>query len=252
MAVGQLGAEPGTTVAEVSEPRPPLDYYLLLTKPGDRDPTGEVEGIVVEEFTRHHDFSAAGLDSAGWTPSGDGWWSSASFSRGMRTDPALLARVVPTSRSIAEDVHRKLGGGQLPVEAVLRTYFRDHQPFPNVPPLRLGPAQPPTGFHERRVYRVLFAKDLREEQVASLRAVWQPTVDGAAPAPGSVVAGALDKDGDRFTWDVRRVGRGLAWSLDLTVLLGSGTSEALGPTLYDLTNVLRQHGLIPVTTERFS
>ncbi|MBM0234393.1 hypothetical protein JNW91_22675 [Micromonospora sp. STR1_7] len=252
MAVGQRGAEPGTTVAEVSERRPPLDYYLLLAPPGDLDPTAAVEGIVVEEFARHHDLSASGLDSAGWTPSGDGWWSSASFSRGFRTDPAMLARIVPASRGAAESAYRQLGGGRLPGEAALRTFFHDHQPFPNVPPLRLGPAQPPAGFHERRVYRVLFAKDLRDEQVASLGALWQTTVDDTAPPPGSVAAGSLDRDGDRFAWCVRRVGRGLAWSLDLTVLLRTDASATVGSVLYDLTNVMRHHGLVPVTTERFS
>ncbi|MEV4655239.1 hypothetical protein [Micromonospora sp. NPDC049301] len=249
MTAGPLRADPGTLLVEAAGPRPPLDYYLVLAEP---NPAAEVEGIVVEEFARHANFSTAGLDSAGWTPSGDGWWSSASFSRSMRTDRELLARVVPTSRGGAERVHRQLGGGQLPVEAVLRTYFRDHQPFTTAPPLRLGPAQPPSGFHDRRVYRVLFAKDLREDQLANLRTLWQPAVDGAPRSPGSVVAGHRDQGGDRFAWDVRRVGRGLAWCLDVTVLLRTTATGTLGATLYELTNVMRRHGLIPVTTERFA
>lgn len=252
MATGPLRADPGVTVVEVVEPRPPLDYYLLLSQRGDRDPAPAVEGIVVEEFTRHRDLSTAGLDSAGWTPTGADWWSSASFSRGMRTDQELLARVVPSSRGEAENAYRQLGGGQLPEEPVLRTYFRDHQPFATAPPLRLGPAQPPTGFHERRVYRVLFAKDLRDDQVASLRTLWQPTDNGTPRSPGSVAAGRREQGGDQFTWEVRRLGRGLAWCLDLVVLLRTDTSAALDATLYGLTDVLRQHGLIPVTTERFS
>ncbi|MET8350869.1 hypothetical protein [Micromonospora sp. NPDC005206] len=224
---------------------PSLDYYLILAG----HPAGEVEGIVVEEFTRHPDHTTAGLDSAGWTPAGAGWWSSASFSRRMRSDPELLARVLPTCRSGAENACRTLGGGQLPAEAVLRTYFHDHQPFPTVPPLRFGPAQPPAGFHERRLYRVLFAKDLREEQVASLRTAWHSAVDRS---PGSVAAGHLEQGDDQFTWDLRRVGHGLAWCLDVTVLMGNADSAAVAATLCDLTNLLRQHGLIPVTTERFS
>ncbi|SCE81201.1 hypothetical protein GA0070607_1871 [Micromonospora coriariae] len=255
MPAGPLRAAPVTTLVEATEPRPPLDYYLVLAKPGDRGPAAGVEGIVVEEFTRHADFSTAGLDSAGWTPSGDGWWSSASFSRSMRTDREALARLVPSSRRDADSAYRQLGGGQLPSEAVLRTYFRDHQPFASAPPLRLGPAQPPTGFHERRVYRVLFAKDLRADQVESLRTLWRTTGDGAPAdprSPGAVVAGCLDEDGDRFAWDVRRVGSGLAWCLDVTVLLRTKASGTLGSTLHNLTTVMRQHGLIPVTTERFS
>ncbi|MFI6779629.1 hypothetical protein [Micromonospora sp. NPDC050276] len=174
---------------EVAARRPPLDYYLVLKRRNDSTSTDTAEGIIVEEFTRHHDFSSRGLDSAGWTPDAD-WWSSASLSRSMRTDPELLARVVPTTRPEAASIYRRLGGGRLPDEAVLRTYFLDHQPIAATPPLRLGPAQPPAGFHERRVYRVLFARDLRAEQVASLRALWRTPADGTNAAAAS---GRLDK-----------------------------------------------------------
>ncbi|MET8263246.1 hypothetical protein ACFYP0_08660 [Micromonospora arida] len=227
---------------------PPLDYYLVLPRPDDRSLNTTVEGIVVEEFTRHHDFTTTGLDSAGWTPE-VGWWSSAALSRGMRTDPEMLTRVLPTSRREAEDVHRALGGWQLPAEKVLRTHFLDHQPIATAPPLRLGPAQPPDGFHEQRVYRILFAKDLRAEQVASLRTAWRTPAGGTA---ASAATGRLDEHGDQFTWDLRRVGHSLAWCLDVTALLRTDATAALGSTLSELTNVLRGHGLIPVTTERFA
>ncbi|MEU5671124.1 hypothetical protein ACGF3C_00740 [Micromonospora sp. NPDC047762] len=232
----------------VPDAGPPLDYYLVLPRPDDSAPATTVDGIVVEEFTRHHDFTTTGLDNAAWTPEA-GWWSSAALSRAMRTDPEVLTRVLPTSRREAEDVHRALDGGQLPAEAVLRTHFLDHQPIAAAPPLRLGPTQPPAGFHERRVYRVLFAKDLRAEQVASLRTAWRTPADGTV---ASAASGRLDEHGDRFTWDLRRVGHSLAWSLDVTALLGTDATAALGSTLSELTNVLRQHGLIPVTTERFA
>ncbi|NYH44849.1 hypothetical protein HNR22_004576 [Micromonospora jinlongensis] len=248
MTTEPFRAAPVSAAIEVIEPRPSLDYYLVLAQHGDRGPADGPEGIVVEEFRRHHDFSTTGLDSAGWTP-GTGWWSSASLSRGMRTDPDVLVRVLPTWRREAESVYRTLGGGHLPDETVLRTYFRDHQPIASAPPLRLGPAQPPAGFHERRVYRVLFAKDLRAEQVTDLQAAWQAPGDGTR---ASVASGHLDRGDDRFAWDLRRVGHTLAWALDVTVLLRTANAEAVGPTLSDLTNVLREHGLIPVTTERFS
>ena len=206
-----------------------------------------MEGIVVEEFTRHHDFTTTGLDSAGWTPEA-GWWSSAALSRGMRTDPEMLARVLPTSRREAEDVHRALGGGQLPDETVLRTHFLDHQPIATAPPLRLGPAQPPAGFHERRVYRVLFAKDLRAEQVASLRTAWRTPAGGTG---ASAASGRLDKRATRSP--------GICAASAIPRLVSrrdrpadTDATVALGSTLSELTNVLRQHGLIPVTTERFS
>lgn len=68
----------------------------------------------------------------------------------------------------------------------------------------------------------------------------------------SIASDHPDRGDDRFTWDLRRVGHTLAWSLDVTVLLRTANAEAVGPTLSDLTNVLREQGLIPVTTERFS
>ncbi|MEU5785589.1 hypothetical protein [Micromonospora lupini] len=221
-----------------------LDYHLVLSRQGDR----EVEGILVEEFTRHDDFTTTGLHSAGWTPDA-GWWSSAALSRGLRTDPDVLARVVPTARADVAATYRRLGGGHLPSEAVLRTYFRDHQPFATAPPLRLGPTRPPEGFHERRVYRVLFAKDLRADQVAALRAVWRVT-DGSTA--GSAAGGHHERGGDQFAWNLRRVGHTLAWGLDVTVLLRTGAAEAVRSTLTDLTNLLRQHGLVLATVERFS
>jgi hypothetical protein len=82
-------------------------------------------GIVVE-FVLQDVCSVAGPNSAGWAPA----------------------------------VYRRLGAGRLQAEAVLRTYFRDYERFATAPPLRLGPTQAPDGFHEKRFYRVLFAKDL--------------------------------------------------------------------------------------------
>ncbi|GAB3946438.1 hypothetical protein [Micromonospora vulcania] len=233
----------------VAGSRSSLDYYLVRAELGDGEPAAKAEAVVVEEFTRQTDFTTVGLDSAGWTPSGAGWWSSASLGRSMRTDATLLARVVPTGRGVAESVYRELGGGQLPDEAVLRTYFRDHHPIPTAPPLRLGPAQPPAGFHERRVYRVLFAKDLQEEQLVSIRAAWSTPTGGT---PGSVAAGHRLRGGDQFAWELRRVGRGLAWCLDLTALLRGAASDEVGPILSELTHTMRGRGLIPVTTERFA
>ncbi|MFY1619223.1 hypothetical protein [Micromonospora sp. WMMD736] len=230
----------------IDDPRSdrPLDYHLVLPAAGGDDG----EGILVEEFIRQDDFCATGLRSVSWTPGG-GWWSSATLSRDLRADLAVLARVVPTGHAEATDAYRRLGGGELPSGSVLRTYFRDHQPIAATAPLRLGPAQPPEGFRERRVYRVLFAKDLATEQVTALRGRWRTTGGGSA---GSVADGRHEIGGVRFTWDLRRVGRTLAWALDVTVLMRGGGAEAVRETLTDLTNLLRQQGLIAVTTERFA
>ncbi|MEW2426429.1 hypothetical protein AB0877_00285 [Micromonospora sp. NPDC047644] len=209
---------------------PPLDYYLVLPRHDDSGAITTVDGIVVEEFTRHHDFTTTGLDSAAWTPEA-GWCSSAALSRAMRTAPEVLTRVLPTSRREAEDVHRALGGGQLPAEAVLRTHFLDHQPIASAPPLRLGPAQAPAGFHERRVYRVLFAGDLRAEQVASLADAGGRHEYGLGPAT------------------VRRQ-PGLGSRRDSPAEHRCGRGGGLDPDRPD--ERLHEHGLIPVTSERFS
>jgi hypothetical protein len=85
---------------------------------------------------------------------------------------------------------------------------------------------------------VLFAKDLDAGRPAPLNASWQP----ARRRIGA----------DLVTWTLRRVGRGIAWGLDVTVLLATEDDAAVGPVLRDLTAAVRRQGLIPVTTERFS
>jgi hypothetical protein len=240
-------------VAHTAEPRPRLDYYLILSPISARPPEPRAEGILVEEFVRDCDWSTLGLRSAGWTPADGGWWSSASFSRGMRTDPKLSGRVTPVGRGAAEAAYRQLGGGRLPAEAVLRTYFRHYEPFPTAPPLRVGPADAPDGFHEQRVYRVLFAKDLRADQLANLSAGWRtPAEDDPADQARGMPAGRLRVGSDLFDWNLRRIGQGLAWCLDLTASLATDADDAVGPVLHELTAVLRRQGLIPVTTERFA
>ena len=204
-----------------------LDYYLI--RPG----YGSAEGIVVEEFVRAGDHTTVGLDSAGRLATDAGWWSSASFSRHMRTDPELAARVVPVTRGEAETAALALGGA-LPAEAVLRGHFRERQLFATAPPLRLGPDRPPAGWHEQRVYRVLFANDLPARELAGL------------------ITGHMRAGDDDFAWRVRRIGRGLAWGLDLTVRLATGVDGTIGPVLRHLTGEMRRRGLIPVTTERFA
>ncbi|MEU8250334.1 hypothetical protein [Nonomuraea sp. NPDC048916] len=226
---------------------PWLDYYLI--RPEDGAPSAPADGIVVEEFALAGDHTAIGLDSAGWTAA-DGWWSSAAFSRGMRTDARLRARVVAARRRDAEVVYRRLGGGELPGEATLRGRFHDHQLLAGSAPLRLGPAQAPDGFRDRRVYRVLFAGDLREDGPPRLRSAWRMTLAD----PPARVAGTAHRRvaGDVFSWDLRRIGPGVAWCLDLTACLASGSDDAVGPLLRELVTVLRHAGLIPVTIERFA
>ncbi len=210
-----------------------LDYSFLLSSPG-----GAVDGLLVEEFLRDDDHTTVALGGLVWTAADPRWLSSPSFSRTLRTDPDLLARVTPTDRAGAADAYRRLGGGDLPSGPDLRGRFRDHEPFATAAPLRLGPTRPPDGFHERRLYRVLFAKDLDPGGLADLNASWpQTTVRQAA---------------DDFTWELRRVGRGIAWALDVTVLLAGPTDDTVGPVLRDLTATVRRHGLVPVTTERFA
>jgi hypothetical protein len=219
--------------------RPSLDYYLI----------GPDNGIVVEEFVLADDHTAVGLRGTGWTPADRRWWSSAEFSRAMRADPALRARVAAASRADVEIAYRRLGGGDLPDEPTLRGYFRDCEPLATSAPLLLGTGPVPDGYREKRLYRVLLAGGLTPERLADLRAVWQMET-----APSDRVAGTarLPVGDDLFSWELRRVGPGVAWSLDLTACLVSDSGAGLGALLRELTTVLRHHGLIPVTIERFA
>jgi hypothetical protein len=243
-----------TTPVDASAPQPPLDYYLVFPQGGQRDPAVQAEGIVVEEFVLDDDYSAVGLNSAGWTPAGDRWWSSAAFSAAMRTDPELRARVIAVGRDDVEIAYRQFGAGELPDEATLCTYFHDYEPLAASAPLRLSRPQVPYGFHDRRVYRILFANELSPDRLANLRSVWQMAPADGLADPGARVIGSahLPVANDLFTWDLRRIGPGVAWCLDLTAYLGGSSANAIGPVLRELTTVMRQHGLIPVTIERFS
>lgn len=234
---------PATALVGVSAR--PLDYYLISAGPGDSGPAG----IVVEEFVLAGDFSVSGLDGAGWSPADGGWWSSADFTLSIRSDPNLRARVVAASRPEVETVYRRLGGAELPDEAALRGRFRDRAALATAAPLRLTPVAVPDGFHDRRVYRLLFAKELDAQQLPSLRDAWQMTFTDTRT--GVIGTAHRTVGSDRFTWELRRIGAGVAWSVDLTACLG-GAGTALEPLLYELRTVMRRHGLIPVTVERFS
>jgi len=205
-----------------------LDYYLV-----------DGSGILVEEFVLGEDDAAVAIDNAGWT---DGrWWSSAAFSMNLRGDPRLRARVVPADRDEARLAYRRLGGGELPDEATLRGYFADPAPLPASAALRLDATPVPDGYRERRVYRVLFAGDLDPDGVAALRHRLRMPASGGA---------GVAQAGDEFTWQLRRIGYGVAWCIDLTACL-NGDPARVRPLLRELTSAARGQGLIPVTIERF-
>ncbi|TQS28951.1 hypothetical protein [Microbispora sp. KK1-11] len=234
-------------VTAAPESQAALDYYLIMPTAGAGE--APAEGIVVEEFALTGDFRTVGLDTAGWTAADGVWWSSAAFGRAMREDPALRARARAVSRLDAEAAYRDLGGGELPGETRLRALFRDHQPLPDAPPLRLGPPRVPDGFHDTRVYRLLFAGEPRLPRLADV-----VTLAGEADDPRTRVIGSgeLRTDPDVFTWQVRRIGPGVACCLDLTAHLGTASGQALGPLLRRLTTAMRHAGPVPVTVERFS
>lgn len=236
-----LAARPG---------QPSLDYYLIHP---DRGSATQPAGILVEEFVLAEDYSAVRLDSTGWTPKGRHWWSSAAFSRAVRINANLRGRVVATTRREAEITHRQLGGGELPAEETLRTYFHDGEPLSTSAPLRLRPDQVTAGFHDTRSYRILFANELDRDGLANLQATWRMAVTDDLADPRARIVGTahLRVGDDAFTWDLRRIGPGVAWCLDLTTNLATGSGATIGPLLRELTTAMRTQGLIPVTIERF-
>ncbi|BCJ77130.1 hypothetical protein CS0771_66740 [Catellatospora sp. IY07-71] len=223
----------------------PLDYYLLLRPADDR-----VEGVVIEEFSVRDDGTVSGLDTSAWTVDTGGWWSSAEFGAAMRADPAVRGRLRPVHRDAAETAYRLLSGGALDEEAVLRLNFLDHRRLPNAAPLSLNDGPEPGS----RVYRILFAGDFSAAALDELRAAWQLVpVDPALDPLGRVVgrtqgtAGAHD-----VAWELRRIGAGLGWAVDVTVRLREGDHETVPAALYELRQEARACGLLPVTVERFA
>lgn len=201
-----------------------LDFYTV------NDGGGRPQTLVVEEFVLRDDFTAAGLDTAGFNGV---WWSSAEFSRRLRTDAAAVT--TPVTREAAEAVFRDLGGTELPSDSVLREHFGDRAVFTEVPPLRLGPDG------GRRLYRLLFARDLDERRLAGLMASLR-----LSPVDDPRVAGRTVTDDG--TCELRRVGA-VAWSIDLAF---ASSSDAIGPLVDVALRAARGQGLIPVTVERFA
>lgn len=229
--------------------RYPLDYYLIASEGGQPD------GLAVEEFAYHDDHTAAGIDGAAWTRREGLWRSSAGFIRGMRSEPGLRGRVAPVTRREAEDGYRLLGGGDLPEEPELRGLFRDRLELDGGAPLQLSSPPAPEGCAERRTYRILFAGELAEDRLRELRDLWRPATPGdGGPAPARVLGTARRRVGDDlFTWDLRHIGPGLAWCLDVTACLGTVRADGgVGLLLRGLVVLMRGAGLIPVTVERFS
>ncbi|GIF02590.1 hypothetical protein [Actinoplanes siamensis] len=212
-----------------------MDYYLLSG-----------EAILVEEFAYGVDHVTVGLGGAMWASGDEGWRGAGSFGRVLRTNEELLATATPVRRERAARIYREFGGGQLPSEEELRMHFGEWARFATAAPLRLGAGAAPDGFLEKRIYRVLFAKEPKAAQLAELSVAWRGTGEGGMPS-GTGRAGD-----DLFTWNLRRVGSGIAWGLDVTVLLRGESSDLAGAVLRKLTADVRERGLIPVTTERFA
>lgn len=224
----------------------PLDYYLIYAAGRGR---GTLPlGILVEEFVLCDDYTAAGIDCAEWTAECGEWRESPGSSRAIRADPALRDRVLPVTRRDARETYSMLGGGALPEEAELRAFFRYRQALPAAAPLDLGGSRSA----QTRRYRILFAGELGERGLANVSTVLRlepPRENPRARIAGTATATA---DGHTFTWELRRIGPGIAWCLDVTVRLSAGPLAAIGALLHHHRQAIRGQGLIPVTIERFA
>ncbi|MFC4005905.1 hypothetical protein ACFOY2_01635 [Nonomuraea purpurea] len=216
-----------------------MDYYLIFASAGDVTPVD----ILIEEFVLCDDFTAAWIDSAAWRSETGAWAAAPGLSREIRSDPRLRGRARAVGRNAASEAYTLLGGGDLPEEPDLRGHFDDRVPLPAAAPLDLG-----TSSGTRR-YRILFAGDLGDEGLMGAREALRleptdnPRVVGTAT--GSV-------GGHGFAWELRRIGAGIAWCVDVTVRLGTGPGTALGALLHHHRQAIRDQGLIPVTIERFA
>jgi len=150
------------------------------------------------------------------------------------------------TRAEAEAHFARLGGDDLPGEPALRALFGADSSFAS-PPLRLGSGTAAAGYRETRVYRLLLADEPRS--LAELQSTWPMR----AVSDGRVV-GTVDRaiGRDALRWDLRHIGPGAAWCVDLTVNLAGDDDGVIDPVLRELTAVMRGQGMIPVTIERFS
>ncbi|MFC4589123.1 hypothetical protein [Sphaerisporangium corydalis] len=246
----EYGPQGGQAVADDAGDEASLDYYLIFAAEGDRDLGRPALGLLVEEFVLCDDFTAAGIDGAEWTPQAGDWRGSPELSRGIRADPLLRERVAVVSRREAGDAYTMLGGSPLPSERSIRARFDDRQPLPAASPLDLGTS----GGSETRRYRVLFAGEFGEHGLANVGPALRlrPVGDPADPDSRVIGTATADFGGHTFTWDLRRIGRGIAWCLDVTVHLGTGPATAVGRLLSHHRRAIREQGLIPVTIERFA
>ena len=228
----------GTQEADASP-----DYYLIFAAADDRDRGAPPLGILVEEFVLCDDYTAAGIDSVEWSSATGAWGGSSASSRDIRADALLRSRVIVVSRHEADDAYKASGGGELPSEAEIRALFGERQPLPAAAPLDLGT----TG---SRRYRVLFAGELGGRGLENVRSALglELVDDPLARVVGVATATAADHT---FTWELRRIGPGIAWCLDVTVHMGNGPESAVGALLHHHRQAIRGQGLIPVTIERF-
>lgn len=196
----------------------PLDYYLV----------GE-EAIVVEEFAVDDSGCAVGVDCVAYVGAEGAWRGSAQLSQAMRSEPEVRDKTVVLTRAAAEKAYAAMAGGALAGEPALRAGFGQRWSFPPALPLVFGAGEAPSGFRERRIYRLLFASGLPD-----------------------VAEGGFERDGHVFQWQVRDVGQGLAWAVDFTVLFGAGSEATVAAVLTSARRTLGRAGLIPVTVERFA
>ncbi|MEV4417198.1 hypothetical protein [Catellatospora sp. NPDC049609] len=227
-----------------------LDYYLVFANIRARERALPPEGIILEEFVLRPDGTASALDSAGWTAAGGAWWSAAAFSRGLRDDARLRARVTPVDRAGASAAYRALGGGELLAEPALRRHFLDRLDLAAVTPPSLVPAQ---ATPERRVYRVQLAGELTEQGLARLRSGWRMQPFDRSDDAAQRIAGRTRRtlDGQTVTWTLRRTGAEQAWAVDLATDQPDGASTpTLAPLLRRLRTEARAQGLIPITVDR--
>jgi len=70
----------------------------------------------------------------------------------------------------------------------------------------------------------------------------------------TVVVGRTTRTVDRHRadWELRRIGPGIGWSVDVTVFLGDAPDTAIGALLRALRQEMRLHGMLPASVERFA
>ena len=224
-----------------------LDYYRVAAAESAR-----AEAILVEELVLRDDGTAIGIDSVLWTAVSRAWQAASEFSRDLRIERACANGSGPSTARPPRPCSGCSAGTSCRTRRCCGPGSATSCRCRPRPCCGSGRGRRRPGFRERRVYRILFAGELDRGGLRCLRTRW--LLDPVEPAadPTGQIAGRARRtvDDHELVWELRRVGAGLGWAVDVTADLADAPVAAALAVLRELRQQARAEGLVPVTVER--